>query len=177
MIEIVRLRTEDTTEKFLVELRELLINAFGSRFSEDDWEHGLGGTHLCLHESGKLISHAAVVPRRLYINDQSVYCGYLENVATQPDRQHQSFGSRILQESNNLITNEFELGALSSSSKPFYRKFGWQDWQGPSYVLQNGQWLRSQSEDRGIMILTTKANSSWNLNSRIACEDRPGDAW
>ena len=63
-------------------------------------------------------------------------------------------------EVNTIIASQYELGALSSSSKHFYRKFGWEDWQVPSYVITNGDWARSESEDSGI-----------------GCEERSGDSW
>ncbi|MBI3429068.1 MAG: GNAT family N-acetyltransferase [Actinobacteria bacterium] len=177
MIEIESFTTPSPKSAFFAELRDLLFTSFESNFTEEDWEHGLGGTHICLRKSGKLISHAAVMPRRLYIEDQVVNSAYLENVATRPDHQHQGFGSKLLQVSSDLIFNQFELGALSSSKKALYRNFGWQDWKGPSFVIHDGHWIRSASEDCGIMVLKTRADISWNSSSRIACEDRSGDAW
>ncbi len=177
MIEIERFQTDEATGTFLNELRELLAKAFGSNFTGDDWEHGLGGTHIVLRDSRLLVAHAAIVPRRLYIGEDIFSGGYVENVATLPDRQHQGLASLAIMEANSTIVKRFEVGALSSSSKDFYRKFGWEDWQGPSYVLTNNEWVRSESEDDGIMILRVGPSSNLNLESRIACDERPGDSW
>ncbi len=177
MLEIAQLRTDEATGTFLSELRELLAKAFGSNFSDDDWEHGLGGIHIALRDSGLLVAHAAIVPRRLYIGEDIFSGGYVENVATLPDRQHQGLASLAIMEANSAIVEHFEVGALSSSSKDFYRRFGWEDWQGPSYVLTNNEWIRSESEDDGIMILRVDPSSNLELESRIACEERPGDSW
>ena len=109
--------------------------------------------HIAVRDSGLLVSHAAIVPRRLYIGEDVFSGGYVESVATLPDRQCQGLGSMAMGEANSVIADQFEVGALSTSSKDFYRKFGWEDWQGPSYVLTNNDWVRSESEDDGIMVL------------------------
>lgn len=177
MIEIEQFDSSKTTEVFLSDLKQLLAQAFGNKFSQDDWEHGLGGTHIALRDSGLLVSHAAVVPRRLHIGDEIYSCGYVENVATLPDRQHRGSASMAMRQVNSHISNQFEIGALSTSSKDLYRQLGWEDWQGPSYVLTNDEWLRSKSEDNGIMVLKIDPKSDLNFSSRIACEARHGDSW
>lgn len=177
MIEIERLYAEDTTEKFLSELKDLLCKAFGSRFSDDDWQHCLGGTHILIRDSGLLVAHSAVVLRLIYVGESRFRAGYVEAVATIPNRQHQGLGTIAMIETNSVIANQFEMGALSSSSKDFYRKLGWEDWKGPSFVVKDGEWVRSESEDNGIMILRTALSPTMNLESRIACDQRPGDSW
>lgn len=177
MIEIELFEKGGTTEAFLNELKELVAHAFETRFSDEDWEHGLGGIHISVRESGKLVSHAAVIPRRLYIGKEVYSCGYVEAVATLPNCQRRGFASLAVGEANKLIKNDYEVGALSSSGKGFYRNLGWEDWDGPSYVLTNGEWIRSASEDHGIMVLRTDHLSKLDLRSRIACEARSGDSW
>ena len=176
-VSIARFRAEEATDTFLSELKELVGQAFGSKFSNDDWRHGLGGVHIAVRDSGLLVAHAAIVPRRLYMGEKQFNCGYVETVATLPDRQCQGLGSMAMLEANSVIASQFEIGALSSSSKDFYRRFGWEDWQGPSYVLTNGKWVRSPSEDDGIMVLRVGSTSKLNLESRIACEERLGESW
>jgi aminoglycoside 2'-N-acetyltransferase I len=177
VIEIERLHAEETTEKFLNDLKELLGKAFGSRFSDDDWQHCLGGTHILIRDSGLLVAHAAVVPRLIYIEESQFRAGYVEGVATLPQHQNQGFGTMVMIETNSVVANQFEIGALSSSSKDFYRKLEWEDWKGPSFVVKDGEWVRSESEDNGIMILRTVLSPTLNLESRIACNQRPGDSW
>jgi aminoglycoside 2'-N-acetyltransferase I len=177
MIEIAQFRTEEAADEFLRELKELIRQAFGTKFSDDDWQHGLGGVHIAVRDSGILVSHAAIVPRRLYIGEKVFNGGYVESVATLPDRQYQGLGSMAMVEAGSVIANQFEIGALSSSSKDFYRKVGWEDWEGPSYVLMNNDWVRSESEDDGIMVLRVGLSSKLDRESRIACEERTGDSW
>lgn len=82
-----------------------------------------------------------------------------------------------MRRANNVIFNQYDLGALSTSSKDLYRKLRWKEWLGPSYVVTNGKWIRTESEDAGIMILKIDWDSDTNLYSRIACEARSKDDW
>lgn len=177
MIEIEQFTTDEATEGFLNDLKELLTTSFGNQFSDDDWEHGLNGRHFTVFEAGTLVAYCAVVSRTLYIDEKNYPCGYLENVATIPRRRLHGFAARTVREANQYISTNFEIGALSTSKKDFYRKLGWEDWRGPSYVVTSGEWVRSESEDEGIMILRSGPNSELDLNSRIACESRSGDSW
>jgi aminoglycoside 2'-N-acetyltransferase I len=152
MIEIELVEYTETTEEFLRELRQLLDKAFGNRFSEADWDHALGGTHIVVREFGSLVSHVAVVPRRGY-------------------------AALAMGEARKIIEIKYQVGALSTSAKDYYRQFGWEDWQGPSYVVTADQWIRSKSEDCGIMVLRLEASSELELSSRIGCEMRSGDSW
>ncbi len=177
MTEIEHLGVGETTDAFINDLRELLAQAFGGRFSEDDWEHALGGAHIAVRDSGILVSHAAVVPRLLYVGDVVYSCGYVEAVATLPKMQRRGFASLAMREVNKLIESKYAIGALSSSTKDYYRKFGWEDWQGPSYIRTPDEWIRSESEDNGIMILNFEPHSDLDLYARIACDVRSGDSW
>ncbi len=177
MIEVEQFKTNEATQVFLNDLKQLTSKAFGNRFSDDDWEHGLGGTHIAVRKSGILVSHAAVVPRHLYVGEKVYLCGYVENVATSPDWQHRGLASLAMRRANTVITRHYEVGALSSSSKDLYRKLGWEDWRGPSYVIAKNEWSRSESEDEGVMVLKIDANSDLDLSFRIACEERSGDSW
>lgn len=46
-------------------LGRLLDDAYDD-FTEDDWEHALGGIHVLLPGGGSLIGHVAVMPRHLF---------------------------------------------------------------------------------------------------------------
>ncbi|MEI9906861.1 MAG: GNAT family N-acetyltransferase [Actinomycetota bacterium] len=177
MLYIERIDSSEVSSQFLDELRGLLLPAFGEDFSIEDWLHGLGGTHVCVRQNGVLVSHAAVIKRQIFIEDQTFRTGYVENMATLIDHQSGGFGRAAILEANKIIAENFELGALSSSSNTFYEKFGWENWEGPSYVVTNGNWIRSESEDDSIMILRTSKSQGLDLRSRIACEERLGDSW
>ena len=74
--------TEELSSGELQELRELLDLSFGGEFTDDDWRHGLGGTHALLKVDGELVAAGALVRRRLRHDGRSLRCGYVEAVAT-----------------------------------------------------------------------------------------------
>ena len=112
--------------------------AFGDdeeeRFADDDWAHALGGVHVVLDLDGEIVAHAAVVERELRVADRPLRTGYVEAVATTPDRQGQGLGSLVMGEVNAIIRDGFELGALGTGSQGFYERLGWLTWQGPTFV-------------------------------------------
>src|SRR5207245_10210806 len=51
------------------------------------------------HEVGaEIVAHAAVVARELHVGGRPVRTGYVEAVATDPHRQGNGFGSRVMTE-------------------------------------------------------------------------------
>ena len=122
-METITFASDRATNEFLKDLRQLLETAFTGRFSDEDWEHGLGGIHIAVQDSGVLVSHAAVVPRRIYISGHAYSCGYVENVATLPTLRGRGFASLAVREANQIIKSKYEIGALSTSGKNFYRTF------------------------------------------------------
>ncbi len=163
------------------ELRDLLEAAFAADehggFEEHDWQHALGGTHFLVQVDGHIVSHAAVVERQLHVANQPLRTGYVEAVATLPDRQRQGFGSQVVAAVNEHIRSAYELGALGTGSQPFYERLGWQIWRGPSHVLTSSAKQATPNEDGYIMVLLTPTSPAIELTEPISCEWRPGDVW
>jgi len=44
-------------------MRGLLDDAFAGEFSDDDWAHALGGSHVIVEAHGAIVAHGSVVPR------------------------------------------------------------------------------------------------------------------
>ena len=59
----------------------MLDDAFAGDFSDDDWDHALGGVHVLAEVDDALVGHAAVVPRRVWLDGEERACGYVEAVA------------------------------------------------------------------------------------------------
>ena len=71
----------------VVTLREIFDVAWGDgeeRFTDEDWEHALGGVHFVLEVDGDIAAHASVVERELHTNGLDLTTGYVEAVATRP---------------------------------------------------------------------------------------------
>ena len=99
-VQLRRLATGDLTAPESAAIRAMLDAAFGAdedeRFGDDDWQHGLGGVHFVLEVDGRIVAHASVVERELHVGDRPLRTGYVEAVATAPDRQGEGFGSIVM---------------------------------------------------------------------------------
>ncbi len=69
-------------------IRDVLNAAFGDEpdeaFTEEDWDHAVGGLHFILEENGTVAAHASVVERELHTSGHRLATGYVEAVATRP---------------------------------------------------------------------------------------------
>ena len=176
-----RLRTMELTTAEIVEIRRLLDAAFGDdeeeRFTEADWDHSVGGVHFVLDDDGSIVSHASVVERELHIAGQPFRTGYVEAVATRPDRQGEGFGTTVMRDVTVYVRETFELGALGTGEQGFYERLGWTTWAGPSNVRTNDGERRTLDEDGYIMVLLTPRSATVDRVAAISCEWRPGDVW
>lgn len=161
----------------LAAVRELTFEAFGGRFSAHDWEHTQGGWRIVAFQAGVPVSHAAVVPRRLWVADRVFAVGYLEGVASRPDRQRQGFGSMVVRSASALVRERYELGGLSTSRPAFYQRLGWERWHGPTFVRAGDDLVRTPEEDAGVLVLRSGPRAELDLAAPITCESRPGDDW
>jgi aminoglycoside 2'-N-acetyltransferase I len=179
-----RLRTLSTGELTPAEItaiRVLLVAAFGSdpdeRFTEDDWDHAIGGVHFVLELDSRIVAHASVVEREIHVDGQPLRTGYVEAVATAPDDQGSRLGSLVMAEVTSHIRDRFELGALGTGRQRFYERLGWVTWAGPSSVRTAAGLRRTPDEDGYIMVLPTPSSPHLDLTAPISCDWRPGDAW
>ena len=162
-------------------VRTLLWAAFDrdedGAFTEDDWQHSIGGTHFIAEVGGAIVAHASVVERTLHVAGVPIRTGYVEAVATLPQLQGRGHGSAVMREVDALIERDYDLGALGTGSQGFYQRLGWQIWRGPSSVLTADGETATPDDDGYIMVLLTPWTPPIDLDSRIACEWRPGDVW
>jgi aminoglycoside 2'-N-acetyltransferase I len=177
-----RLATAELTAGEGREIRTLMDVAFRSegeeeRFSDDDWQHALGGVHFVLELDGEIVAHAAVVERQLYVGGVPLRTGYVEAVATSPDRQGVGLGSIVMTDVTDYIRDGFEFGGLGTGRQTFYGRLGWRIWAGPSAVRTPDGERPTPDDDGYIMILDTPTTPPLDLAARISCEERPGDAW
>ncbi len=177
-----RLATPELTSDEVLTIRALMEVAFGlegeeERFSEDDWQHALGGVHFVLELDGEIVAHAAVVERRLFVAGQPLRTGYVEAVATSPDRQGLGLGSIVMSDVTEYVREGFELGGLGTGRQSFYGRLGWRIWAGPSAVRTPDGERPTPDDDGYIMVLETPTSPRLDLSAPISCEERPGDDW
>jgi len=183
-MELVVGRTDELAAGLLIDARQLMDAAFDDpeepdeAFTDDDWEHALGGTHvLVVDEHGRVVSHAAVVDRIIDVGGRPLRTGYVEGVATRADAEGQGHGSRVMARIGELIAERHQLGALGTGAFHFYERLGWERWQGPSFVRRGEELHRTAEDDDGIMVLRIDRSLAPDLTAPISCDDRPGDVW
>jgi len=178
---ILKLPTDALSAQQTADIRALLWAAFADdehgAFTEEDWQHSIGGTHFIALVESEIACHASVVERELHVARRPLRTGYVEAVATAPARQGTGFGTAVMREVNALIAASFEIGALGTGSQGFYERLGWQIWRGPSSVRTDQGEQRTPDEDGYIMALITPLTPPIDLDSPISCEWRPGDVW
>lgn len=178
-----RLATASLTPAELAEIRALAEIAFsfdeeeGGGFADEDWAHSLGGTHVVLEESGRILAHAAVVERVLAIDGEPIRTGYVEAVATDPARQGQGHGSLVMGVVNEIIRGGFDLGALGTGRFTFYERLGWERWRGPLSVRTAAGDVRTRGEDGYVLVLRTPTSPPLDLDAALSCDWRAGDVW
>jgi aminoglycoside 2'-N-acetyltransferase I len=171
--------TPELSDLELTELRLLLYLAFDGEFSDDDWDHTLGGQHFLASSDGVIVAHASVVPRELHVGERPVATGYVEGVAVAEEHRRQGYGHKVMEQLGRFLAPRFELGALSAAERyhAFYRRLGWELWGGPTAVIVDGAPQRTPEEDETVMVLETPTTGNLDRQATLACPWRAGDVW
>ena len=176
-----RVSSHALTSPEITAIRELMEAAFGSdeeqRFTDEDWDHAIGGVHFMLDIDGDVVTHASVVERGIEVDGRPLKTAYVEAVGTAPGRQGSGFGSLVVADVTSYIRERFELGALGTGRHPFYQRLGWRIWTGPSFVRTVDGTRRTPDEDGYILVLATPLSPTLDLAAPISCDWRPGDVW
>ncbi len=75
-----RIPTADLSPSHRIEIRALLERAFADDadgFTDEDWAHALGGTHVVLVDGDRTVGHAAVVDRDIRIGGRALRTAYV----------------------------------------------------------------------------------------------------
>jgi aminoglycoside 2'-N-acetyltransferase I len=180
-VQVLRRRTAELSPEELAGIRALLDAAFAGDehggFTDDDWQHALGGLHFVAEVGGRIVGHASVVARDLRVAGRPLEAGYVEAVATAPQHQRRGIGSAVMRAVDEHLDATYELGALGTGSHGFYQRLGWETWRGPSSVRLGGGETATPDEDGYIMVRLTPRSPPLDLQAPISCEWRPGDVW
>lgn len=173
-----RLPTHDLSPDELAGLRELFDAAWDTEgFTEEDWNHAVGGMHFILEQGGAIVAHASVVERELHTAAHRLRTGYVEAVATSPIRQRRGHGTTVMLEVDEYIDHTFQLGALGTGRTAFYERLGWAVWEGPTLVRTASGLARTGEEDGNVLVRLTPRSPELDLKAPISCDWRPGDVW
>jgi aminoglycoside 2'-N-acetyltransferase I len=180
MFDVVQMQTAHTADldaSALRAARALLDAAFAGEFTEQDWDHALGGIHALIWADGELIGHGSVVQRRLLHAGQALRTGYVEAVGVRADRRGQGHGAALMQALERVVRGGYRLGALATTEQAagFYTARGWTLWQGPSSALAPTGPVRTEDDDGGIYVLPVAARL--DPTGELTCDWRDGDVW
>ena len=169
--------TADLDPEELAAARALLGDVFEGEFSEDDWDHALGGIHALLWEEGELIGHAAVVQRRLLHGGRALRAGYVEGVGVRVDHRKRGHAGRLMKALERTIHGAYDLGALSATDAAarLYASRGWLLWRGPTASLTPSGTARTPDDDGSVYVLPVAV--ALDLDGELICDWRDGDVW
>jgi len=158
----IRLRTAHTADLAPADLhavRDLLDDAFEGGFSDEDWDHGLGGIHVLVHDERGLAAHGSVIQRRVLHRGRSLRVGYVEAVGVRADARRTGLGGRVLAELERIVDGAYALGALSASEDgaALYAARGWQVWPGRICALGPDGIVRLAEEEGATFVRPASA--------------------
>jgi len=173
-------RTAQTAELSAAELRAvraLLDEAFDGDFTDQDFEHGLGGIHALVWDGPTLVAHGSVVMRRLLYAGRTLRTGYVEGVGVRSDHRGRGYANAVMTALEQVIAGAYEIGALSSSDVAidFYASRGWQLWTGTASVLSPSGIERTPDDEGAIFLLP--GTGQLPSEGDLACDWRDGDVW
>jgi aminoglycoside 2'-N-acetyltransferase I len=175
-----KIRTAHTADLDAVELaavRELLDDVFDGEFTDDDWDHTLGGVHALGWDGAGLVGHASVIQRRLLYGGHALRTGYVEAVVVHHDYRRRGHATALMHAMERVIRGAYQIGALSATDDAlqFYLALGWQRWLGPAWALTPTGRIRTQDDDGGIFVLPVTVNV--DPQQSLTCDWRDGDLW
>lgn len=131
--------------------------------------------HVLGYADGRLVSHALWLDRPLRIGEGPWRnSAYVEGVATHAKYRERGYGSAVMRRLQAEIAG-YDLGALSPAVPEWYTRLGWEQWQGPLLILQDGQTLATPNEC--VMIFRTPRTGTLDLQAPLMGEWRPFEVW
>ncbi|WP_330459982.1 GNAT family N-acetyltransferase [Streptomyces sp. NBC_00820] len=175
-----RPRTVHTADLDAAELRSvraLLDAAFDGGFSDEDWDHGLGGLHVLVQDDRGPAAHGSVVMRRMRHRGRWLRTGYVEAVAVRADVRRTGLGGQVMEVVEGIIDRAYDLGALSASAQgaALYASRGWQRWGGRVHGLSPDGIVRLAEEEGGIHLWPARAGRPLDPEHELVLDWRDGD--
>ncbi|MGR8008071.1 GNAT family N-acetyltransferase [Streptomyces hypolithicus] len=169
--------TSDLTPDELREIRALLDAAFDGDFSDDDWDHTLGGVHALVHDGQGLAAHGSVVQRRVVRRGRSLRVGYVEGVAVRADRRRQGLGGAVMEALEGVVDRAYALGALSASDDgaALYQERGWTVWPGRIAALGPDGAVALPEEEGSTYIRPAAGGALGDRSDALFFDWRDGD--
>jgi aminoglycoside 2'-N-acetyltransferase I len=166
--------TADLDAQVLDVARELVRDAFVDGFTDDDWEHALGGVHALVWEDGVPVAHGSVVMRRLLHGGRALRAGYVEGVGVRADNRRRGHGATVMRALGRVVEAAYDLGALGATDQgvPLYTRLGWRRWEGRLSALTPSGIVHTPDEEGGVYVLGLP-----EVTGELTCDWRDGDLW
>lgn len=160
-------------------IRGLCDLAFAGDFSDQDFDHALGGLHVLRHAAdGALVGHAALVQRSMSVGERALRCGYVEAVAVHPDHQRLGIGDAVMRVVNEVVTDTYDFGGLAASEagRALYLRRGWVPWLGELSVF-GPSGPSPTPEDMGAVFTLAGVAGELDRSLALAADWRAGEIW
>jgi len=132
--------------------------------------------HVLGYVDGQLVAHALWLDRPLRIGDGPwLSSAYVEGVATHAAYRQRGYGAAVMRRLQAEIGG-YDLGALSPAVPEWYAKLGWEHWQGPLWIEQDGA-LEATPDDEMVLIYRTSRTPSLDLTASLTAPWRPFELW
>ncbi|MFJ3580795.1 GNAT family N-acetyltransferase [Streptomyces sp. NPDC090127] len=135
-------------------VREMLDAAFRGGFSDEDWDHALGGVHAWIEDERGVAAHGSVIMRRVLHDGRSYRVGYVEGVGVRDDRRRRGLGGLVMAELERVIDGAYVFGALSASEDgaALYTARGWRAWEGRIEALAPAGVVHLPEEEGSVYV-------------------------
>jgi aminoglycoside 2'-N-acetyltransferase I len=131
--------------------------------------------HVLGYLGERLVAHALWLTRRLRIGDGPwLQAAYVEGVATHADFRGRGYGSAVMRRLQDAIGG-FDLAALSPADPSWYERLGWERWQGPLFIVKDGE--VQATPDECVLVCRTPRSGDLDLSASLTGEWRPFELW
>ncbi|PXW32329.1 UNVERIFIED_CONTAM: aminoglycoside 2'-N-acetyltransferase I [Williamsia faeni] len=120
-----------------------------------------------------MIGHAAVVARSIVHDGRAYRVGYVEAVATDPERQRQGLGDRVMSAVEAVIDGAYDFGVLGASEAGLrlYRAHGWTPFAGRLSAMSPAGLI--DTPEGSVHVYGPAAP----VSGRLICDWRCGELW
>ncbi|HEX6291809.1 MAG TPA: GNAT family N-acetyltransferase [Herpetosiphonaceae bacterium] len=160
--------------------RTAIIELCGAAFAQDFAPLfdlvPLTSSHLLVLLDDLMIGHATWMTRWLEPQGQALLrTAYVDAVAIAPAYQGQGVGSLVMQQLAARI-QDYDIAALSTSRVSFYRRLGWEVWQGPLYV-RTSRGIQHTPEEIVMILRLPRTPADLDLTRPLSVDWRSGSVW
>ncbi|MEU7703049.1 GNAT family N-acetyltransferase [Streptomyces sp. NPDC015492] len=158
-------------------VRELLDDAFDGGFSDEDWDHCLGGVHAWIEDEHGIAAHGAVVLRRARHRGRSHRVGYVEAVAVRTGLRRRGLGGAVMAALERVIDGTHAFGALGASDEgaALYRARGWRVWEGRIEAMGPEGPVRLAEEEGHVLLRPAAGRRLPDPAAALVFDWRDGD--